>query len=80
MLLFEGGIGTRRGRSKAKQTQANLAYEDTKKTVNVEVENAYLVLKTQVGYSGPWRPGHVRQDNYQAVSKQFEFVLPTLLM
>jgi len=81
MLLFEGGYRNADvAEAKAKQTQANLAYEDTKKTVNVEVENAYLVLKTQVGVLRSLEDQVTfAQDNYQAVSKQFEFGLANII-
>jgi outer membrane protein len=79
--LFEGGYRNADvAEAKAKQRQANLAYDDTKKTVNVEVENAYLVLKTQVGVLKSLEDQVTfAQDNYQAVSKQFEFGLANII-
>jgi outer membrane protein len=81
MLLFEGGYREADiAEAKAKQRQANLAYEDTKKTVNIEVENAYLVLKTQVGILKSLEDQVTfARDNYQAVSKQFEFGLANII-
>jgi outer membrane protein len=81
MLLFEGGYREADiAEAKAKQRQASLAYEDTKKTVNIEVENAYLVLKTQVGILKSLEDQVTfARDNYQAVSKQFEFGLANII-
>ncbi|MDQ7837754.1 MAG: TolC family protein [Thermodesulfobacteriota bacterium] len=75
--FFEGGL--RRAEVKeaeARQRQSELIYEDLKKTINIEVENAYLDLITQreilksledqLAFAG---------DNYNATSKQFEFGL-----
>jgi len=75
--FFEGGL--RRAEVKeaeARQRQSELIYEDLKKTINIEVENAYLDLLTQreilksledqFAFAG---------DNYNATSRQFEFGL-----
>jgi len=80
-LLFEGGLRNAEiGEAESKMRQANYAYEDTRKTVNIEVENAYLVLKTQLGVLKSLEDQLAfAQDNYQAVSKQFEFGLANII-
>lgn len=75
--FFEGGL--RRAEvmeAMAKQRQANLIYEDLRKRINVEVENAYLDYMTQKGVlkSLEDRLAFAR-DNYSAISRQFEFGL-----
>ena len=75
--FFEGGL--RRAEvmeATAKQRQANLIYEDLRKKINVEVENAYLDYMTQKGVlkSLEDRLAFAR-DNYSAISRQFEFGL-----
>lgn len=75
--FFEGGL--RRAEVKeaeAKQRQSELIYEDLKKTINIEVENAYLDLITQreILKSLEDQLAFAR-DNYNATSKQFEFGL-----
>jgi outer membrane protein len=75
--FFEGGL--RRAEVKeamAKQRQADLIYEDLRKRINVEVENAYLDYMTQKGVlkSLEDRLAFAR-DNYSAISRQFEFGL-----
>ncbi len=81
MLLFEGGSRDADiQEAKTKQRQTTFAYADLKKTVNIEVENAYLVLKTQVGILKSLEDSVVfARDNYQAVSKQFEFGLAAII-
>ncbi|MDD5154779.1 MAG: TolC family protein [Desulfovibrionales bacterium] len=75
--FFEGGL--RRAEVKeaeARQRQSELIYEDLKKTINIEVENAYLDLITQreILKSLEDQLAFAR-DNYNATSKQFEFGL-----
>jgi len=75
--FFEGGL--RRAEvmeAMAKQRQADLVYEDLRKRINVEVENAYLDYMTQKGVlkSLEDRLAFAR-DNYSAISRQFEFGL-----
>ncbi|MEW5949744.1 MAG: TolC family protein [Thermodesulfobacteriota bacterium] len=75
--FFEGGL--RRAEVKeaeARQRQSELIYEDLKKTINIEVENAYLDLITQreILKSLEDRLAFAR-DNYNATSRQFEFGL-----
>jgi outer membrane protein len=75
--FFEGGLRRAEVReAEARQRQAELGYEDLKKSIYIEVDNAYLDLKTQaetlksledqVKFAG---------DNFNAVSKQFEYGL-----
>jgi len=75
--FFEGGL--RRAEvmeAMAKQRQANLIYEDLRKRINVEVENAYLDYMTQKGVlkSLEDRLAFAR-ENYSAISRKFEFGL-----
>lgn len=75
--FFEGGL--RRAEVKeaeAKQRQSELIYEDLKKTINIEVENAYLDLITQREILKSLEDQLTfARDNYNATSKQFEFGL-----
>ena len=62
--------------AEAKQRQAALLYEDKKKSIDIEVENAYLDLITQKGIMEKFGAQLTfAEDNYKAVSKQFEFGL-----
>jgi outer membrane protein len=72
--FFEGGLRIAEVReSKAKMRQAVLAYDDRKKAINVEVEDAYLNLITQKGVMEKFEAQVAfAEDNYKAVSKQFE--------
>jgi outer membrane protein len=75
--FFEGGL--RRAEVKealAKDRQSSLIYEDFKKSVGIEVQGAYLDLVTQKGTLKYLEDQVVyARDNYNAVSKQFEFGL-----
>ncbi len=73
--FFEGGLRMAEVReAKAKNKQANLLYEDKKKAVFVEVETAYLDLKTQEGIKEKFEAQlKFAEDNYNAVTKQFEY-------
>lgn len=75
--FYEGGMKRAEARqAEAKNRQAELIYEDMKKRINIEVEGAYLDLMTQeriiksledqLAFAG---------DNYNAVSKQFQYGL-----
>ncbi|MEW6410573.1 MAG: TolC family protein [Nitrospirota bacterium] len=75
--FFEGGLRKAElSESAAELRQAELSHSDLKKTIDIEISNAYLDLKTiesivittqkQVAYA---------KDNYEAVSRQFEFGL-----
>jgi outer membrane protein len=75
--FFEGGL--RRAETQeamAKQRQAEYALRDLKKSISVEVENAYLDYVAQKGIlkSTSDQVAFAR-DNYNAVSKQFDFGL-----
>ena len=75
--FFEGGL--RRAdvkEARARERQSVLAYEDFKKSVGVEVASAYLDLVTQKG-TLRYLEDQVTyaRDNFNAVSKQFEFGL-----
>ena len=75
--FFEGGLRRAEVReAEARQRQAELGYEDLKKSIYIEVENAYLDLKTQAETLKSLED-QVRfaEDNYNAVSKQFEYGL-----
>lgn len=75
--FFEGGLTRAEVReAEAKKKQSELFYEDLKKTINIDIENAYLDLKTQTGILKSLEDQLTfARDNYNAVSKQFEFGL-----
>ncbi|MEW6326570.1 MAG: TolC family protein [Thermodesulfobacteriota bacterium] len=75
--FFEGGLRKAEVKeAKAKQRQSELIYEDLKKTINIEVENAYLDLITQRQILKSLEDQLTfARDNYNATSKQFEFGL-----
>lgn len=75
--FFEGGLRKAEVReSEARQRQAGLALEDLKKDITIEVENAYLDFMTQKGVLKSLEDQLTfAKDNYDAVSKQFEFGL-----
>lgn len=79
--FFEGGLRKAElDEAKAKQRQANLLYEDRKKSIAMEVENAYLILTTQKGILSFLADQLTfARDNYYAVSKQFELGLASSL-
>jgi outer membrane protein len=75
--FFEGGLTKAEvGQARARLRQAEYSLLDQKRTIGVEVENAYLVavsqgsvlkqLKAELGYAA---------DNYNLVSKQFQYGL-----
>ncbi|HBR22043.1 MAG TPA: hypothetical protein DD713_05675 [Nitrospiraceae bacterium] len=72
--IFEGGLRAAEVKeAEAKFRQAALIYEDKKKTIYIEVENAYLDLITQKGITEKFEAQTAyATDNYKAVSKQFE--------
>lgn len=72
--FFEGGLRRAEVReAKARQRQAELTYEDLKKTLFVDVENAYLDYVTQKGILESLDEQVIyATDNFNAVSKQFE--------
>ncbi len=75
--FFEGGL--RRAEVKeteARKRQAELLYEDTKKTISIEVENAYLDFNTLKGILKSLEDQLAfARDNFNSVNKQFEFGL-----
>jgi len=79
--FFEGGLRTAEVmEADARRRQADYAYADLKKTVDVEVETAYLDHITQKGLMKSLTLQHVfAKENYNAVSKQFEYGLASSL-
>jgi outer membrane protein len=75
--FFEGGLRRAEVREAlSKKRQAEFALEDLKKTINIEVENACLDVKTQAGILKSLEDQLTfAKDNYNAVSKQFEYGL-----
>jgi outer membrane protein len=75
--IFEGGLRVaevKEARSKEKQSQ--LLYEDLKKTIEVEVQSAYLDLLTQKAILKFLEDQQAfAKDNYQAITRQFEYGL-----
>jgi outer membrane protein len=79
--LFEGGLRVAElNEAKAKQRQSALNYEDNVKSVNLEVQNAYLNLITQTGiYKSLQDQLTFARENNTAVTKQFEFGLASII-
>lgn len=79
MAIFEGGLRKADiSESKARERQAKLAVDDFKKTISIEVENAYLDLMTEQEIIQSLEAQLAfAKDNYNAVSRQFEFGLAT---
>lgn len=75
--FFEGGLRKAEVReAEAKQRQAVLAIEDLKKSITVEVENAYLDFMTQKDVLKSLEDqAKFARENYNSVSKQYEFGL-----
>lgn len=75
--FFEGGLTRAQvNEARAKERQSELLYEDLKKSIAVEVQGAYLDLVTQKGILKYLEDQVVyARDNFNAVSKQFEFGL-----
>ena len=75
--FFEGGLRRAEVREAlSKKRQAEFALEDLKKTINIDVENACLDVKTQAGILKSLEDQLTfAKDNYNAVSKQFEYGL-----
>ena len=75
--FFEGGL--RRAEVKEamiRDRQAGLKMEDLKKTIRIEVETTYLELKNQRGIIKSLEDQLLfAQDNYKAVTRQFEMGL-----
>jgi len=79
--VFEGGLRVAElNEAKARQRQSGLNYEDNVKTVNIEVQNAYLNLITQRGiYKSLQDQLTFARENNTAVTKQFEFGLASII-
>jgi outer membrane protein len=75
--LFEGGLRKAEVReAEARKKQADLTYNDLQKKINIEVESAYLVLKTQKGTLKSLEDQlKFARENYDAVSRQFTYGL-----
>ena len=75
--FFEGGLRRAEVReARAKERQSALVYDDFKKSIGIEVQSAYLDLVTQKGIIKYLEDQVVyARDNFNAVSKQFEFGL-----
>jgi len=75
--FYEGGLRKAEVKqAEARCKQAELMYEDVKKNIALEVEDAYLDLKTQEGILEYLQNRLTfARDNYNAVSKQFDYGL-----
>lgn len=75
--FFEGGLRKAEVReAESRQRQTELFHEDIKKTVGIEVENAYLDFQTQKGVLKSLKDQLIfARDNYNSVSRQYEFGL-----
>jgi outer membrane protein len=75
--FYEGGLKKAEARqAEARKRQAELIYDDMKKAIDVEVEDAYLDLMTQKGIIRSLKDQLAfANDNYNAVSKQFQYGL-----
>ena len=79
--FFEGGLRMAEYKeAKAKERQARLAYDDLKKSVDIELQAACLDLDTLKGSLKFLEDQQIfAKDNYNAVMKQFENGLATSL-
>ena len=79
--FFEGGLRKAEvSEAKARERQAALFYEDTKKGIEIEVQTAYLDLVTQKGILRFLNDQLAyARDNYRAVARQFDFGLSNSL-
>jgi len=79
--FFEGGLRVAEVQEAyAKKRQADYAYTDLKKTIDVEVETAYLDHITQKGLLKSLRDQYTfAKENYNSVSKQFDYGLASSL-
>ena len=79
--FFEGGLRVAEVQeANARKRQADYAYADLKKTIDVEVETAYLEHITQKGLLKSLRDQHIfAKDNFNSVSKQFDYGLASSL-
>ncbi|MDO9227986.1 MAG: TolC family protein [Syntrophales bacterium] len=79
--FFDGGLRKAEiSEAKARERQAALLYEDTKKGIEIEVQTAYLDLVTQKGILRFLNDQLAfARDNYHAVARQFDFGLANSL-
>lgn len=75
--FFEGGLRKAEVReAEARNRQASLLYDDIRKSIGVEVENAYLDFITLRGVLKSLRDQMAfAKDNFNSVTRQFEFGL-----
>jgi outer membrane protein len=75
--IFEGGLRLSEVKeARSKEKQSGFLYDDLKKTIEIEVQAAYLDLMTQKATLKFLDDQLVfAKDNYSAVSRQFEFGL-----
>ncbi|MBI4654444.1 MAG: TolC family protein [Nitrospirae bacterium] len=75
--FFEGGLRMAEVReARAKQRQTEYRFSDLKNSINIDVEDAYLSVITQSGILTKLETQvNYAMDNYNAVSKQFEYGL-----
>lgn len=75
--FFEGGLRRAEVReTEARNRQANLLYDDSRKTIGIEVEKAYLDFVTLTGILQSLQDQlNFAKDNFNSVSRQFEFGL-----
>lgn len=73
--FYEGGLRKAEVKqAEAKYKQSELMYEDMKKNISIDVEDAYLNLETQRGILESLQDQVAfAKENYHAVSKQFDF-------
>jgi outer membrane protein len=79
--FFEGGLRRAEvSQARSQLRQAELLLKDTAKSVNVEVENAYLELITQRGIRKSLQDQLAfATDNFNAITRQFDFGLASSL-
>jgi outer membrane protein len=75
--FFEGGLRRAEVReAKARLRQSELVHDDFRKTITVEVENAYLEFQTQKGVLKSLEDEVTfARDNHNSISRQYEFGL-----
>lgn len=75
--FFEGGLRKAEvAEAEAKKRQSGLIYDDLKKTISIEVENAYLDFQTQKGVLKSLGDQLTfARDNHSSVSRQYQFGL-----
>lgn len=73
--LFEGGLRKAEvAEAEARKRQSELIYDDLKKTIGIEVENAYLDFQTQKGILKSLQDQVTyATDNYKYLSRQYQF-------